>query len=63
MIKTIIFDNGGVIVEDQWLKFENDLYDKYGRNSGSIVETIKSYGKESTNGRLSFDGLIEHIRD
>ena len=62
MIKTLIFDNGGVIVDDAWLKFEIELNQKYGKKSGNIASKINEYGKEAACGRLTHSQLMAKVR-
>ncbi len=62
MIKTIIFDNGGVLVEDFWPKFEENLKDKYQQVPGNNLAKIFEYSRQTTTGQRSFETLIEEIR-
>lgn len=61
MIKTIIFDNGGVLVEDAWFEFVQNLEKKYGHKPGGITEKINSKEKLATRGEVTFYELMDYI--
>jgi HAD superfamily hydrolase (TIGR01509 family) len=62
MINTIIFDNGGVIVDDAWLKFDRDIEREYKHRPGNIANRIEVFGKEVEKGRASHDELMALIK-
>ena len=62
MIKTIIFDNGGVIIEDYWLIFTTRLDSAYGHNIGSITDKIIKLDKKATVGIITQEEVHEFIR-
>lgn len=63
MIKTIIFDNGGVLVTDYWLEFMNRLVHKYGQEPGSITDQINKMDQLASEGKITQEEIHGFIRE
>lgn len=61
MIKTIIFDNGGVIVKDNWLTFVTNTQNEYGIKEGSVTWKIVEMEKRATRGEITLNELLKYI--
>lgn len=61
MIKNLIFDNGGVIVKDNWLVFLDNIVSSYGQDADRINELIRPYEYDVVVGKISQEEFREKI--
>jgi len=63
MIKNIIFDNGGVFVEDSWLLYQERLKELYGNQYEEIISQVYPVTREAVVGKMSFQSFKEKLAE
>jgi putative hydrolase of the HAD superfamily len=63
MIKTVIFDNGGVLVDDEWLIFLKTMAKAWNVDVAEARKILYPYEIGPVLGEVSFEDFLKHLEE